>query len=100
MRLSNRQKEIIGNTAIRHFGEGVRVYLFGSRTRSDQKGGDIDLLLEGVQSEQMNIRKKAALIVDLKKLLGDQKIDVVFRNAENQDSAFMQVVDKSKIRLC
>ena len=100
MRLSDRQKEIIGQTATRHFGKEVKVFLFGSRSKPALKGGDIDLLLEGLSPDQMTVRKKVAFIVELKKVLGDQKIDVVYRNSENQNSDFIRIIEKSKIRLC
>jgi len=100
MRLSNKQKEIIEKTAIRHFGENVRVYLFGSRVHPEQKGGDIDLFLEGVPEEMIDIKNKIAFIVDLKKSLGDQKIDVVFKSRKIPQSKFHQIIEKTKVPLC
>ena len=100
MRLSNKQREIIEKTAISHFGKDVKVYLFGSRIYKEQKGGDIDLFLEAVPKEQITIKKKIALIVDLKRKLGDQRIDVVFKATETPASRFLQIVEKTKIPLC
>ena len=100
MRLSNRQKEVIKKTAIRHFGQDVKVYLFGSRIYEDQKGGDIDLFLEAVPEDQITFKKKIALIVDLKRKLGDQKIDVILKTTETPSSKFLQIVEKTKIPLC
>ena len=100
MRLSSRQREIIGKTAINHFGRDVKVYLFGSRTDPDRKGGDIDLLLDGVPEAQATVRKKIALIVDLKRSLGDQKIDVVLRTGSNSSSGFFKIIEKEMVRLC
>jgi len=100
MRLSNKQREIIEKTAIRHFGKGVKVYLFGSRIYPEQKGGDIDLFLESVPEELTTIKKKIAFIIDLKKDLGDQKIDVVFKTAKTPKSEFQQIIEKTKIPLC
>ena len=74
MRLSNRQREIIEKTAIRHFGKEVRVYLFGSRVIQYAKGGDIDLYLEAVPKGLISIKKKIAFIVDLKKGLSTTKL--------------------------
>lgn len=100
MRLSNKQKEVIEKTAISHFGKDVKVYLFGSRIYKDQKGGDIDLFLEAVPEEQITIKKKIALIIDLKRKLGDQKIDVIFKTTKTPASRFLQIVEKTKIPLC
>jgi predicted nucleotidyltransferase len=64
MRITNKQRDIIGRTAISHFGNDVKVYLFGSRTDLGQKGGDIDILLDGVSEKQNIVEKKIALITE------------------------------------
>ncbi len=97
MRLSNKQREIIEETAIRHFGKDVRVYLFGSRVCEESRGGDIDLYLEALPEGKITVMKKIAFIVDLKKCLGDQKIDVVFKSTDNKAFRFQQIIDKTKI---
>jgi predicted nucleotidyltransferase len=99
MRLSKEQKYIIEKTAIRHFGQQVKVYLFGSRIDSKQKGGDIDLYLESVPEEMATLRNKIAFIVDLKINMGDQKIDVVFKTSTNNKSHFQRIIESNKIPL-
>lgn len=100
MRLSSKKREIIENTAIKHFGKDVKVYLFGSRTQPAQKGGDIDLFLESVPEELLTVKNKITFIVDLKKILGDQKIDVVFKSGAFPDSRLQQIIDKTKVPIC
>ncbi len=105
MRISEIQRKIIGETTARHFGRNVRVYLFGSRVFPDKKGGDIDLLLEGVPHPMATLKKKIELVVDLKKQLGDQKIDVVIKTGSGQFMAsgskgFLEIIEKEKVRLC
>jgi predicted nucleotidyltransferase len=100
MRLSNKQKEIIEKTAVAHFGNAVKVYLFGSRVHMEQKGGDIDLLFEVESDERISVKKKIAVLVDLKKGLGDQKIDVVIKTRNTVSSNFMQIIDKTKVPIC
>ena len=97
MRLNIKQREIIEKITIRHFGKDVRVYLFGSRVLEEARGGDIDLYLEAVPEEMVTVKKKIAFIVDLKKDLGDQKIDVVFKSTEIKMSRFQQIIDNTKI---
>ena len=97
MRLSIEQRAIIERIAIKHFDKDVKVYLFGSRIYPEQKGGDIDLLLEGVPEELTAFKKKIAFIVDLKKNLGDQKICVVIKSTHSPRSMFQQIVEKTKI---
>ena len=97
MRLNIKQREIIEKTAIRHFGKDIRVYLFGSRVLEEARGGDIDLYFEAVPEEMVTVKKKIAFIVDLKKDLGDQKIDVVFKSTEIKMSGFRQIIDNTKV---
>ena len=68
MRLSEKQIEVIRNTAFNHFGDDVHVFLFGSRTDPYKKGGDIDLLIR-TQKEKMHLKQKLLFLVDLKKLV-------------------------------
>lgn len=99
MRLNNKQQVIIQNTARNHFGEGVAVFLFGSRVDPDEKGGDIDLLLDNVRKEKRTVESKAAFLADLKKQLGDQRIDVVFKSWYTPKSVFQKSIDRTKVPL-
>ena len=45
MRLSKKEIQIILRVAQEIYGEGVEVYLFGSRLNDETKGGDINLLV-------------------------------------------------------
>ena len=49
MRLSEHQREVIRRTTAEVAGPSARVLLFGSRTRPELRGGDIDLLVELAQ---------------------------------------------------
>ncbi|MBB3187225.1 putative nucleotidyltransferase [Microbacter margulisiae] len=80
MRLTQFEINTIVTLAQRHFSESVRVYLFGSRVDDQLKGGDIDLMIQHPDESQLTIRKKILYLVDLKRILGDRKIDVVFDN--------------------
>jgi len=99
MRLSEKQIEVIRNTAFNHFGDDVHVFLFGSRTDPYKKGGDIDLLIR-TQKEKMHLKQKLLFLVDLKKQLGDQKIDVVFDKKEKSENMFLKTINKNKLQLC
>ena len=78
MRLNNRYKEAIKKHFKQVFQKGS-VYLFGSRVDDSKKGGDIDLYL--VLEEHTNLfEKKLKFLSQIKKELGDQKIDIVFNN--------------------
>ncbi len=53
------------------------LYLFGSRTQDQLKGGDIDLLVLASSAVVKGLRTgKHFLLAELKKELGDQRIDL------------------------
>jgi len=73
MRLTPFERQTIRETARRHFGEDCAADLFGSRTRDDLRGGDIDLLIETGSTEPVEYSKKLAFRSQLKSRIGDQK---------------------------
>lgn len=78
MRLTPEYIERIKRSAIECFGEGTRVYLFGSRTDDEKRGGDIDLFIETNNKENL-FRKKIEMLKTLNEELGWQKIDIIIR---------------------
>ncbi len=77
MRLSTKEVKAILKTFREVFDDG-KVYLFGSRVDDSKKGGDIDLYLCPSKKYDNLQKKKIEFLVKLEKLLGEQKIDVVF----------------------
>jgi uncharacterized protein len=92
MRLSEFEIESIKSLANLHFGKNVQVFLFGSRTRNQQRGGDIDLFIRNPDSEQLRIRTKINFITDL--------IDVVLENPATKNSGFLKTIHETAIQLC
>jgi predicted nucleotidyltransferase len=79
MRLSQENITLIKNSVKEIFDENSKVFLFGSRTDDQKKGGDIDLYIE-TQIKNDLLQKKLKLINTLHKILGEQKIDIVINN--------------------
>lgn len=100
MRISEFEIESIKNVASKHFGKDVQVFLFGSRTMDQARGGDIDLFIRNQNNEKLEIRTKIKFITDLILLIGDQKIDVVLDNPAAEKSGFFQTIQQTGIRLC
>jgi len=73
MRLKQTERAAILRT-IRRRDAAAFVYLFGSRTRDDARGGDIDLL---AVSHLPLERERHQILDELNDELGEQKIDLV-----------------------
>ena len=82
MRLNKKDIQSIVRVAKEIYGEGVEVYLFGSRTDNEKRGGDIDLLGR-TTSEKKGVLARIRMIARLKQLLGEQKIDVIGDHEES-----------------
>ena len=76
MRLSNSEISTIKQTILQQ-DNNVDLYLFGSRTNDNLKGGDIDILIIGETKPPLSVIRK--IKIALKEKLGDQKIDVVYQ---------------------
>jgi len=79
MRLNEKYKNTIKKAFLEIF-EG-EIYLFGSRVDDNLKGGDIDLYLV---VKEYSLKKKLKFLAKIKKVLGEQKIDVVFNKDKNR----------------
>lgn len=85
MRLTPEQIHTIKSTAQAVLGEGTVVSLFGSRLDDSRRGGDIDLYIDcQPMSPAEQLDAKLHLLVQLKRQLGDQKIDIVFAPTPGQ----------------
>lgn len=59
MRLSSAQREQIIRIIHESVGDDATVWLYGSRTRDDRRGGDVDLLVQS--SRAVDVQQQAAL---------------------------------------
>ena len=82
MRLSKKYIETIKEKFIEFFKDG-EIYLFDSRLDDSKKGGDIDLYL--VVKDHTNLfEKKIKFLSRVKRVFGEQKIDIVFNEDKNR----------------
>lgn len=93
MRLSQQEIKAIKNS-VHAFDENAKVYLYGSRTKDYLRGGDIDLL---ILSDKIHLMEKIRLKLKLYDALGEQKIDILVPNADNQ--AFVEAAISEGILL-
>ncbi len=99
MRLELHNINIIKQSALRCFGSDVRIYLFGSRINDNMKGGDIDLLIK-TKTDKMTFHNKVVFLAELKKKLGDQKIDLVFDKETTDNQFFLNSIKQQCSRIC
>jgi uncharacterized protein len=76
MRLNQFEINSIKQITRRVFGDNAKVFLFGSRVDDSLLGGDIDLYIQSKNKDDLYL-KQTRFIVDLKMVIGDQKIDVI-----------------------
>ncbi len=78
MRLTQKQLDATNQSFRAHFLPEDEIWLFGSRVDDLKKGGDIDLYIETHYLDPAQaIEKKISFLTDLKKRIGEQRIDVV-----------------------
>jgi len=96
MRLSKRVINILQNNIKKSFGD-VNIYLFGSRTDDNKRGGDIDLAIDTNLSKQEFRKKKSLLLSLLVRIDFDYKIDIV--NFNTKDELLYNEIRQNNIRL-
>lgn len=93
MRLKQVEIDAIKKTSKMVFGENATTLLFGSRTDDTKKGGDIDLYIRYNPTSKTNnsYQLKIQFLVQLKKIIGDQKVDVLVDSGKQTNSIFTSV---------
>jgi predicted nucleotidyltransferase len=79
MRLSPQQIASIRQCVHATAGESVRVWLFGSRVHDDQRGGDVDLLLEMDAPVDQPARLAARIAARISRTMDGRKVDVLIK---------------------
>jgi len=96
MRLNS--NEINEIKAVTHsvFGDNALVTLFGSRIDDSKRGGDIDLLIkcnDPIPREEL-YPLKLKFLIQLKKRIGDQKIDVLIDGGQQNNTIFKTIANE------
>ena len=95
MRISPHQKMAILRAVHKQDPE-AKVILFGSRTKDDQRGGDIDLL---VISDRLDFRKQWKIRRDILDEIGWQKLDLLVCPADQLSSGIARLAIESGVSL-
>ena len=86
MRLSEKEISAIKNNIL-SFDQDAKIYLFGSRTNDNAKGGDIDVL---VISGKIGFTEKTKIRVGIFKEIEEQKLDLVVK--KNFKDTFVKMI--------
>ena len=81
MRLNASTQKTIKTEVLNLLGENCIVLLFGSRTDDNQRGGDIDLLIESPVIIKNRIQLECKLAARLYMKLGGRKVDVLIKDS-------------------
>ncbi len=93
MRLTKKEIATI-NAVIAKYDKFAEVHLFGSRIDDKKKGGDIDLL---VFSDNLTFDDNLKIKVEIKEVLGDQKIDLII--TRDKSDPFVDLIFDSSVKL-
>ena len=80
--------------SVKSIDRNASVYLFGSRTDDQKKGGDIDI---AILSKHINLKEKIEIKYNFYQVFGEQKLDLLIVGDENM--AFWQVVKEGAVLL-
>ncbi len=93
VRLTEKELTAIKSVARQVFGEGVSVWIFGSRANLSSKGGDIDIYIE-LEEKPKGIDGYIKFLSRLKLLMEDQKIDLIVKEKECKEPICLEAKEK------
>ena len=99
MRLSDHDRQAIRKITTELAGPQARVLLFGSRTRDDLRGGDIDLLVELPAITPQRLTLGDRLGVRLQRAIGLRKIDILVADPATPRSPVLAAARRDGIAL-
>ena len=95
--LSDQQQDVIVKAMTRRFGDGVRVWVFGSRARGIASG-DIDLYAETAGSQRPRLVERLMVQSELQDVFRT-KVDLIVRAADGEKRAFEQMAKSTGVLL-
>jgi predicted nucleotidyltransferase len=99
MRLTPAQIDTIKSTAQAVLGEGAQVTLFGSRVHDEQKGGDVDLLVEVSQAIADPAVLAARLSSRVSRSMHGRRVDVILKAPNLMEQPIHRIAKQEGIRL-
>ena len=99
MRITPQEAAAIRRITTEVVGPQATVSLFGSRTRDDLRGGDIDLLIELPEptADKLAVALRAGARLQL--AIGQRKIDVLVTDTQSEETTLIRVARREGIAL-
>jgi predicted nucleotidyltransferase len=98
MRLNKNQIDALIHSTHQCFGKSSKIWLFGSRTDDNKKGGDIDLYIETDKENEITAAK-LEMLDSIWSTFGEQKIDILVRKRKEEYSPMHEIARSSGIEL-
>jgi predicted nucleotidyltransferase len=99
MRLTSEQLKTIRETAAELIGLDARIWLFGSRADDQQRGGDIDLLVEVDRIVVDRVLMANRLAARLERRFQGLPVDVVLRDPATLAQPIHEIAKRTGVRL-
>lgn len=99
VRMTAREIAVIRTSVNRLIGDRASIRIFGSRARKDEKGGDIDILIETERQLPSRLASAYRLTSELQMQLGDQKIDVIIIEPGMREQPIHQIARQTGVIL-
>ena len=95
MRITNEQADFLEKEVLTLM-QDAQVYLFGSRTDDQKRGGDIDIMV--LSDKRLTWKEKAMIRWHYFEKFGEQKLDII-SSTFNERNPFKEIVLHEGIRL-
>jgi len=99
MRITRQEAAAIRRVTVEVAGPNARVKLFGSRTRDDLRGGDIDLLIELAEPTADKLSVSLRTGARLQMAIGERKIDVLVTDPQTAETPLIRAARLEGIAL-
>ena len=94
MRLTKEEVQVL-HRSLEKLTDRYRLYLFGSRTDDEKRGGDIDLLVISPTLRRRDLRR---VRLDFFERFGEQKLDIILDDGSQKDP-FIRLILPGAIEL-
>ncbi len=91
MRLSLDEVKLLKKT-LHQLSSNAELYLFGSRTDDNRRGGDIDLLIVSKDFTKKDLRK---FRIEFFKTFGEQKLDIIVDDGSFENPFHKLILEKA-----